>query len=149
MRIVDFIRINVLGLRWGMDPQNNNNTANATTIYRPSAILTNSYVAGPTIDTWNYNQLVIYWGSTLGSLTSNDLKVEFSADGTTWYQETFESVAAGVATSSAANHTTTAATPNLRLAIPITDRYVRISVHGTGTVTSSLAQLDVMLGINP
>ena len=50
-RFVDFVRINSLGYRWGMDPANNNNTSAATTIYRASLIVTTSYVAGATIDT--------------------------------------------------------------------------------------------------
>ena len=149
-RLVDFVRINSLGFRWGLDPANGNTTSGATTIYRASLIVTNSYVAGPAIDTWNYNQLIIYWGTTLGSLTSHQLKVEFSADNVTWYQETFESVSGATATSSAGEHSNTLSTTgSLRLGIPITDRYIRISVKGTGTVTSSLASVDVMLGINP
>ena len=149
-RIVEYVRVNSLGYRWGMDPASNNASAAATTAYRASLVVTNSYVAGATIDTWNYNQLMVYWGTTLGSLTSHQLKVEFSADGTTWYQETFESISGATATSTAGEHSNTLSTTgSLRLALKITDRFVRISVKGTGTVTGSFASLEVMLGINP
>ena len=68
---------------------------------RSSAVLTGSYIAttvlGPqggstNIDPAENNQLVLYIAFTIGSLTSAELKVEFSHDGTTYYQETATSV---------------------------------------------------------
>lgn len=138
---VDLIRI-------GADGQPYQN-ATVSTVYRPSAIVTTSYVAGNAIDTWKYSQAVVLWGTTLGSLTSHQIKIEWSPDNVTWYQETFEAISAGTATSTAGEHTTTATpTGALRIAVPIADRYMRVSAKGTGTVTSSLCLLDVYLGIN-
>lgn len=118
---------------------------------RSAAILTNGYVAGTVLGPNNgnpsaYNQLVIYWGFTKGSLTSGELKVEFSHDGTTYYQETFSSVAGGVSTDTLGAHTQTA-TGNYRISVPIKDNYIKISVMGTGTVTSSSATVTAVLGV--
>lgn len=117
---------------------------------RSATILTNSYVAGTVLGPTNgnpsaYNQLVIYWGFTKGSLTSGELKVEFSHDGTTYYQETFSSVSGGTSTDTVGIHTQTA-TGNYRISIPIKDNYIKISVQGTGTVTSSSATVIAVLG---
>ena len=117
---------------------------------RSAAILTTSYVAGTVLgptnaSTASYNQLIIYWDFTLGSLTSGELKVEFSHDGTNYYQETFSSVSTGTSTDTLGEHTT-AATGKRRIAIPIKDNYIKISVKGTGTVTSSSCKVDAILG---
>jgi len=125
---------------------------------RTAAILTNAYVAGlilgPTeiSGTQNdaspsvYNQLNIYWGFTKGSLTSGELKVEFSHDGTTYYQETASAVAGGTSTESLLIHTITA-TGNYRISVPLKDNYVKISAQGTGTVTASSATVSAVIGI--
>lgn len=125
-------------------------------ILRSSTVLTGSYVAattyGPTgvtnLDPVSNNQLMLYVSFTIGSLTSAELKVEFSDDGTTYYQETSTSVSSGVSTDSLLNHTFTA-TGNYRLLIPITDKYIKVSAKGTGTVTNSLLSIDAILAVRP
>ncbi len=121
---------------------------------RSAAILTTSYVAGTVIGP-DYegavipseaNQLIVYTSFTIGSLTSGELKVEFSNDGTTYYQQTFTSVSGGTSTASLGNYTWTA-TGNYRFEIPIKDNYIKISVKGTGTVTSSSMTVDAIIGI--
>lgn len=123
---------------------------------RAAAILTNAYVAGtilaPKTDTGMqqanpsaYNQLVVYLAFTKGSLTSMELKVEFSHDNVTYYQETASAVSGGTSTDSVVIHTVTAS-GNYRLLIPIKDNYVKISANGTGTVTSSSATVTAILG---
>lgn len=115
---------------------------------RSAAILTTSYVAGTVLDsTHEYNQLILLVDFTIGSLTSLEVKVEFSPDGTAYYQETFQAVSAGTATESLGAHTMTA-TGKYRITIPIMDKYIKISAKGTGTVTSSSATIDALLGIN-
>lgn len=119
-------------------------------IVRDAAILTNSYVAGTVLDYSNVNpsdnnQLIVYFAFTKGSLTSAELKFEFSHDGVTYYQETFSSVSGGTSTDSVGVHTYTAS-GNYRIAIPIKDNYIKISVNGTGTVTSSSAAIAATLG---
>lgn len=127
---------------------------------RGAAILTNSYVsatvqvdpmspnAGANQDLSPFNQLIVLVQFTIGSLTDGRVKIEFSPDGTTWYQETTSSVAAGVETDSVLEHAFTAS-GNYRLAIPLLDRFVRISAKGTGTVTSSSMAIDVVAGVTP
>lgn len=117
---------------------------------RAAAILTNSYVAGTVLNysngnPSNYNQLIIYVGFTIGSLTDGQIKVEFSHDGSTYYQETFSSISAGVSTESLASHKFTAS-GNYRIAVPIKDNYIKISAIGTGTVTSSSMTIDAAIG---
>lgn len=115
---------------------------------RSAAILTTSYVAGTVIeDTHDFTQLVLLIDFTKGSLTSLEIKVEFSPDNTTFYQETAEVVSTGTSTMSLLEHTTTA-TGKYRILIPINDRFVKVSVKGTGTVTSSSVTVDALLGVN-
>ena len=127
---------------------------------RASAVLTTSYVAGTTlgaeagttIETYTtnpneYNQLVLFVDFTIGSLTSMELKVEFSPDNSSYYQETVASISGSTETNSVLTHTFTA-TGKYRLAVPCTDRYIKVSVKGTGTVTSSLCAIDAILGVN-
>ena len=114
---------------------------------RASAVLTGSYVAGTVITTGDrFNQLIILWSFTKGSLTSGELKVESSLDGTTYYQETFSSISGVTVTISLGEHTQTA-TGNYRIALPIGpgEKHIKISVKGTGTVTSSLAAVTAIL----
>jgi hypothetical protein len=113
---------------------------------RSALILTNSYVAGTVLDAdVQHNQLVIYADFTLGSLTDGRIKVEFSHDGTTCYQETFSSISTVTSTESLGEHKFTA-TGKYRIAIPLKDRWVKISALGTGTVTSSSMTVDAILG---
>lgn len=113
---------------------------------RAAAILTNSYVAGTVIEaSYSMDQIIIYWSFTKGSLTSGELKVEFSNDNVTFYQQTVTTPAGGVITEDLGEHKVTA-DGNYRLAIPIKDRFIKVSVKGTGTVTSSSATVDVILG---
>src|SRR5689334_20734999 len=109
---------------------------------RSAAILTNAYVAGTVLDECqNYNQLIVLVDFTKGSLTSMEIKVEFSFDGSTYYQETFQSISAGTATETNGVHTM-GSTGKYRISVPILDRYIKISANGTGTVTSSSCTVD-------
>jgi hypothetical protein len=104
---------------------------------REAAILTTSYVTGTTIDTEGIrNQLILLVDFTIGSLTDAQIKLEFSRDGSTWYQETFSSISTGTDTLSLGVHKMTA-TGLYRVSASIMDRYVRVSAIGTGTATSS------------
>lgn len=118
---------------------------------RTAAILTNSYVAGTVIgiDELNvglHNQILLYLVFTKGSLTSLEVKVEFSNDNSTFVQETVESVSGGTATFSLLEHSTTAS-GNYRLAIPVKDRFIKVSAKGTGTVTGSSLTINAIVGV--
>ena len=115
-------------------------------VVRAAAILTTSYVAGTVIsDVHLGNQLIVLLAFTKGDLTTAEIKVEFSNDGTTYYQETAESFTAGAGTLSLAERAISA-TGNYRIAIPIRDRYIQISVKGTGTVDGSSMAVKAIVG---
>lgn len=119
---------------------------------RPDAILTTSYVAGtvlsaPSVELHMLNQLVFYVNFTIGSLTSAEIKVEFSDDGTNYYEESIEGVpTAGVSIASPYVRQLTAS-GTYRFAIPVKDKFIRISSKGTGTVTSSSLAITGIVGI--
>lgn len=109
---------------------------------RSTAILTGTYVANPinlssaARDVYQSNQLVLLVNFTKGSLTTAEMKIEFSNDNTNWYQEVTESVTAGVI-SEVLSERQFSATGKYRIPVPIKDRYIRVSVKGTGTTTGS------------
>ncbi len=112
---------------------------------RSAAILTTSYVAGTVVDNaQEFNQLVVHWSFTKGSLTTAELKVEFSVDGTSYFQESVASTTGGTTTYTAREHQLSA-TGNVPIEIPISCRYIKISVKGTGTVTSSSVAITAVL----
>lgn len=118
---------------------------------RASTVLTNSYVAGIDLSYLNANpalrnQLNILVNFTKGLLTSAEVKVEYSSDGIKFYQDTFESISAGVSTLSLGEYTFSS-TGNYIISIPIKAAYIRISAKGTGTVTSSLLEIDAVLAV--
>lgn len=122
---------------------------------RSSAVLTTSYVAGTVIGAETsdktkvneYNQLILYVDFTIGSLTSAEIKVEFSPDNSSYYQESHEKLDDGTSNVYALTYKLTA-TGAYRLPIQCNDRYVKVSVKGTGTVTNSLMGVKAVLGIN-
>ena len=116
---------------------------------RAAAELTTSYVASDLKESTGYTQLVVNILLTLGSLTTAELKVEFSENGTDFYQETFElaDFAAGKSEVKV-NEYEFSVSGNFRLFIPIKDRKIRISVKGTGDETGSSMAVDCVLGTN-
>lgn len=120
----------------------------------PSALPAATYTAGVVLDkAWKYDQLVFYISVTKASLTSVEFKIEFSMDNVTWVQESVESYSGGTATDIQLEHTILMANQSLavqayRYALPIGDRYVRISVKGTGTLTASAVSVEAFYGIN-
>ena len=118
----------------------------AITEVRSSAVLTGTYVAGTVVEqVHEQNQAALYVSFTIGSLTTAEIKVDFSPDNSTWYQETFQSVSSGTATETLGEHQIDA-TGNYRIMIPIKDRYIRVSAKGTGTVTNSLMAISLIQG---
>jgi len=117
---------------------------------RTAAVLTTSYVAGTELTPSNvdpiiHNQLILLVDFTIGSLTTAELKIEFSPDGTNYYQETADSVSGGTI-GEAVGTRQFSATGAYRIAVPIKDHYIKVSVKGTGTVTSSSMAIKAILG---
>ena len=121
-------------------------------VIRESAILTNSYVASDarglndSLVLTDKNQVILLVDFTKGSLTSMEMKVDFSHDGITYFQETSINISGGTGTVSLFEYTFTA-TGKYRIAIPIKDKFIRASVKGTGTVTSSLCEITTITWI--
>lgn len=113
-----------------------NTSASAITAARAAAILTNGYVASAAIDVSTSNQVIFFINFTIGSLTDADLKVEFSPDGTNWYQETYAVISGDTSAETLGIHTY-GASGAFRLPIEVAEKYIRISAIGNGTVTNS------------
>lgn len=116
---------------------------------RAAAILTDAYVAATVIDNAEiYNQLMLDVRYTKGSLTSLQLKVEFSLDGATYTQETTESISGGTITETAVERTfVPSGNQNFLIAVPIKCNKIKVSAKGTGTVTSSSLTLVAALAV--
>jgi hypothetical protein len=81
----------------------------------------------------------------VGNLGGKALVNGATTDVSDWYQETASSVSGGTITESLAEHAFTS-TGKYRIAIPLKDRYARISAKGTGTVDNSLVAIDAIVG---
>lgn len=112
---------------------------------RTSAILTGSYVAGTVIsDVKGSNTMDVLVAFTIGSLTDASIKIEYSTDGTTYYQESAQATTTGVTTETLQSHKF-AATGNYRIQVPIKAPYIKISAIGNGTATSSLMGINAVI----
>lgn len=113
---------------------------------RSAAILTNSYVEGTIIDEANqYNQLSLEIAYTKGSLTSLEIKIEYSQDGVTYVQDANVAPSAGTNTISVSEYTYAGSTANFILDMPINTNFIKVSAKGTGTVTSSSLAINAVL----
>lgn len=112
---------------------------------RSAAILTGLYVLGEVLDSGLRNQLVLIISFTKGSLTSAEIKLEFSYDGTNYFQETSRSVSGGTSTDSLLVHTYTADGSYI-LDLPLMYRYIKVSAKGTGTTTGSSMAISAVIG---
>lgn len=118
-----------------------------------STALTNSYVPTQVVipttrSLEQYNQLTLYVAYTAGSLNSMSIKIEFSNDETNWYEETIDAVdtSTGIISEKLAVRTLSA-TGNYRIPVKIIDRYIRVSVIGTGTATGSSVAVTAILAL--
>ena len=120
---------------------------------RSAAILTNSYVAGNVIGSdvgkreivRGNNQLVLLVDFTKGSLTSAEIKIEYSDDGTNWYQEAFGNLSGSTDTVVVGEHSI-AATGAYAIPVSVKSSLIRVSAKGTGTVTSSSMTIKALIG---
>ena len=113
---------------------------------RSSLILTTSYVAGTVIgDIKDNNQLVLLVDFTKGSLTTAEIKIEFSDDGVNYYQEASSSVTGGTDSISLLERQLSASA-SLSIYLPIKASFVKVSAKGTGTATGSLMAIKALVG---
>jgi len=123
---------------------------NFTKVLRTSSILTGSYVAATVLGgsasngrVEEYNEVVFYCYYTKGSLTSLEVKIESSLDGTNYVTETNMSITGATATLNKGEFTTTE-DGNFKISVPMSAKFVKISAKGTGTTTSSLLAIEAM-----
>ncbi|MFC1714860.1 hypothetical protein ACFL6S_14425 [Candidatus Poribacteria bacterium] len=116
-----------------------------TITVRAAAALTTSYVASDTLKIQGANQLQLLVSFTKGSSDGCKLRIEFSEDQLTWYQE---SVADLLATNDVEHAPLTRKmndSANLIVSIPISASFLRVSsqaiTSGTGTSLSVLATI--------
>lgn len=117
---------------------------------RAAAILTSGYVAGTVLNYTNANpalrnQLNLLATFTIGSLTDAQIKVEYSHDGTNYFQDTFEAISGGVSTLSLGVYKL-GATGSYVISVPIKFSYIKVSAIGTGTATDSSLAIDGIVG---
>lgn len=118
---------------------------NDATTVRAAAILTTGEVNATSVQTLNASQCNVLIDFTKGSLTSVEIRAYWSPDDNDYYQESFGAISGGDDTISLGKHTISA-TGKYRLPIQCEDNWLRLSVKGIGTVTSSSAQVMVQLG---
>lgn len=106
-------------------------------VVRTTAVLTDTYVAGTVISPVDsFNQLLVYVKFTKSGASSGQIKIEFSDDGTNYYQETFSAISAWISTDTLWEHTLSTS-GSYRIAVPIKDKYIKISSKVTWTVTTT------------
>jgi len=120
----------------------------SSTTLRAAAVLTNAYVTSSSIpaSVEGENQLILLVDATMGSLTSIELRVEFSDDDSTFFQETFGLISGGTDSLTLGIHQITA-DGLYRIPIPVADQFVRVAAQGTGTVGGSSLEIIGVLSV--
>lgn len=120
-------------------------------VLREEAVLTTSYVVTPLtnldgslFDCSQLDAYNLYINFTKGSLTTAEIKIEFSYDGTNWFQEPNSLVSSGTTTWTP-NVNTLAASCDISPKMTMANKYMRVSCKGTGTVTGSKLAVAVEL----
>jgi len=119
---------------------------------RTATILTASYVSTDVMWWWDnnksqdYNQSVLFIDFTIGSLTSMELKIEYSNDGVIYFQDTFIDISGGTAIPSLWEYSFNASW-RYNIASPFKAKFIKASVKWTGTVTWSSCSITWILGI--
>lgn len=105
---------------------------------RNEAELTTSYESEIPINISGCNQVQLFVAFTIGSLTDAKVKLEYSNDGSSYYQESMveEFPALGIITQKIFERKITAS-GNYIFSVPVLGRWLRVSVKGTGTTTGS------------
>jgi len=115
---------------------------------RTSAILTTSYVVTNFTRLAQAQDLGVWFELEKGSLTSFQYKIQWSRDGDTWFDEVTETIVAGIITDTILYYTHVfVADDQFYKPLPVRAPYIRLSVKGTGTVTSSACAV-YLTGVN-
>ena len=128
---------------------------------RTSTQLTSSYVAGNVIGpdltqtSYNpngftcapFNQLVLFVSFTKDTSDSLAVKIEYSHDGTNYFQDSFLSIVGGVGTLALGEFDMTTG-GNYTIQRPFKATYVRVSVKANGTVGVASASIKAILAVS-
>ena len=112
---------------------------------RAAAILTTSYVATAARLIDEYNQLNLLVSFTVGSSSGVNIKIQFSDDKTTWFEENSTELTSGVLTHTDYIHRFTG-TGNKVISVPITARWYRVSVQAITDATSTSLSITEVKG---
>lgn len=113
---------------------------------RSAAVLTTSYVPGTIIeDAHQFNSCRLLVSYTQGSLTSLEIRVRYSYDGVTWYQDVNLTPSASANTLSASEYTYADGDLDFVIDFPINCNELEISAKGTGTVDDSELAITAIL----
>lgn len=124
------------------------------TTTRAAAILTTSYVGATSIADPYASQANCLVSMTLGSLTTIEVKAQFSQNDSTWFDE-LERQSPTVTAASGIDQSIGLAYPKIYqfndsadvlISTPLLGRYFRLAIKGTGTVTSSSATIRCVVG---
>ena len=93
------------------------------------------------------NEIITDSNSTPGSATVNGAMTfaDSSLSTYNWFQETSSAVAGAISTESTVEHQFIAS-GKYRIAVPLKDKFIRVSAQGTGTATSSLMRIEAVVG---
>ena len=125
---------------------------NLGTIYSSNTAVTAAYTSVVVLGTDTtsnlqdcamFDQLILYVGFIIGSLTDILVKVESSADQVRWYAVSMLNTTTGAVSILPFK---LAATGDYRIPVAIKDKYIRVSLLGEGTATSSQVRVDACLG---
>ena len=105
-------------------------------------ILSHSYAYCPSVDCSEFNQAVFNVGYIQGDESSMQYKFQFSHDNTNWFDQVYEALGSSLVYTKPKEYTTGASIMH-RIAVPLSDYYVRMGIKATGgtpdgTVFSSL-----------
>lgn len=115
-------------------------------VIRSAAILTGSYVAGTTLeDLQSQDKLVLLVDFTKGSLTTAEIKIEYSHDGSNWFQESAKSTSGGTVTETLVEHQLSAS-GKYNIPLDMKARYAKVSAKGSGTATGSSLAITAIVG---
>jgi len=109
---------------------------------REPSILSASYVStlvrwiNDNLDLTGENQIVLYIKFIKWSLDSMEMKIEFSPDNIDYYQESSVDIMNGTGTVNKFEYMFTSQW-SYRVAVPIKDKYMKVSIKGTGDPTWS------------
>ena len=114
---------------------------------RSALILSTSYVAGTEIGFDRQNYLAVLVEFTKGSLTTMEVKIESSVDGgVTYGQQITETASGGTVSAALAEYEIDTTGKYWIVVNPLLADSVKISVKGTGTITSSECTVTAITG---